>query len=256
MVNVKIYFTAISAEIIYSLFSKWIAPCEKLTPQPRCVSPSFWRHSPFKPLYVTAKLTNVGLGQNTTPGFAGEILWTQAPLNNAAWVNNSFTSFCIEINQHVNLGGTYTFETKALENAPVSPSTPMGITGKADQIRRMWSYAHADPLRLHDPVNAAKENAAFQQAIWKILDSNFTVDNSLSLYVSTFIAQSNNSSNAKANLIALTNPGVQDQIVELNSGYYPSGNDVIAAPAPAGFILFLTGVVPMMAFRRFRKSVI
>jgi hypothetical protein len=201
--------------------------------------------------FVTAKLTGVGLGQNTTPGFAGEINWSQAPANNANWINNQFTTFCIEITQHVGINGTYTFETKSLENAPVSPASPMGYTGKADQIRRMWTYAHADSTRLDSNV----ENAAFQQSIWKILNASFTVDAGLTANVNTFITESNNASNAKANLIALTSSAVQDQIVELKPGYGPHGDEVVPTPAPAALVLLLTGAVPFFVSRRLRGVV-
>ena len=116
---------------------------------------------------------------------------------------------------------------------------------QADQIRRLWA-ANRQSLGT-DNV----KNAAFQEAIWFILDPNFKVDAFVQSQVNLYLADSKNTALAKANLVALTNSVYQDQVVELKEGWtINSFGDVIPTPIPPGLVLVLTGIVPLAIARR------
>jgi hypothetical protein len=134
---------------------------------------------------VTSQLTSVGNnnevrlninhGDSTNNffayGYAGYMNWTQAPANNNPALNNTFTSFCIELTQNISIGGTYQYEITALESAPTpgSPQTgqPNGMGQlKPDAIRKLWAGAYSSTM-------TDTQAAAFQLAIWR-LEYDFT----------------------------------------------------------------------------------
>ncbi len=201
---------------------------------------------------------NPTVGPGLTPGhgtsnYVVRIDWTQNPAagdHAAQWIDQNYSSFCIEHNQSVYFGGTYEYETHPLEGSP-NPGFGTGMgTEQADQIRRLWA---ADRLSLGtDNV----KNAAFQEAIWFILDPNVYVDAVVQSQVDLYIADSKNTAYAKANLVALTNSVYQDQVVELKDGWTvdPFG-DVVPTPVPPALVLLLTGVVPL-AIGRLRRRIV
>lgn len=199
--------------------------------------------------------TLTGVGPGATPGHYGiseyvvQIKWNQNQVggHDADWISHSFVSFCIQRNQNVYFGGTYDFTTSALDKAPI-PGAAMGI-GAANQIRRLWA---ADRGSLG---NDNIKNAAFQEAIWKILDSTYVVDSQVAAQVNLFLLDANNTAKPMANLVALTSEGYQDQIVEVSKGWTVAGDGkVVPTPTPSGLILMLSAVAPIMAYRRFRRE--
>ncbi len=186
-----------------------------------------------------------------TPDYVVRIDWTQNPApggHAVPWIDQNYSSFCIERNQSVYFGGTYSYATHMLEGSP-NPGTGMG-SDQADQIRRLWA---ADRQSLG---NDNIKNAAFQEAIWFILDPNFHVDAVVQSQVNVYLADSNNKTLAKANLVALTNSVYQDQVVELKDGWtVNSFGDVVPTPVPPALVLVLTGFVTLVISRRLKKIV-
>jgi hypothetical protein len=88
--------------------------------------------------------------------------------SNPPGLQTGFSGFCIELTQSVSTGHTYSdYTVTALASAPV-PGTAMGAA-KADRIAELWG-------RQYDGLSTADDYAAFQLAIWEIVN-----DNSLSL---------------------------------------------------------------------------
>jgi hypothetical protein len=195
---------------------------------------------------------NPTAGSGLTPGlgtseYVVRIDWTQNPAtggHTAQWIDQNYSSFCIEHNQSVYFGGTYQYQTHSLEGSP-NPGFGTGMSAdQADQIRRLWA---ADRRSLStDNV----KTAAFQEAIWFILDPNFLVDAVVQSQVDIYLADSKNTTYAKANLVALTNSVYQDQVVELKDGWMvnPFG-EVVPTPVPPTLVLVLTGIVPLVIGR-------
>ncbi len=206
--------------------------------------------------FVRATLAGAGPGL-TSPEYVIRIDWVQAPtlaIPEAPWLDHNFSSFCIQREQDVGFGGTYEFTTKALENSPV-PGAAMEIPA-ADRIRRLWA---ADRAGLGTDNY---KNAAFQIAIWTILNSSYLQNfGSLSAanqaivngYVATYLGDSTTFA-SKANLIALTSISSQDQIVEVKGGYTVTGDEVVPTPAPAGLILAALGIPAFGLLRRIGRK--
>jgi len=98
----------------------------------------------------------------TNYGYAGYMNWTvNAGGTDSALgpVNSTFKSFCIELNQHVNIGGQVTYTIAELKDAPL-PGGGMGSV-KADAISRLWNGAYSNNM-----TNV--QAAAFQLAIWRL----------------------------------------------------------------------------------------
>lgn len=183
-----------------------------------------------------------------TPDYVVRIDWTQNPTaggHTAQWIDQNYSSFCIEHNQSVYFGGTYRYETHSLEGTP-NPGFGTGMgTEQADQIRRLWA------VNRQSLGTDNHKNAAFQEAIWLILDPNFRVDAVVQSQVDAYVADSKNTAYAKANLVALTNSAYQDQVVELKDGWtVNSFGDVVPTPVPPALVLVLTGIIPLAISRR------
>ena len=213
-----------------------------------------------------ATLTSANPGVSS-PVYAAGLNWVQTQDGgvDVPWLSHNFTSFCIEYNQHVNFGSNYTYQLATLQSAP-EPGAGMG-TLKADQIRRLWAGYRSAIDVAPNPVSVTgsdgkysinEKYAAFQVAIWKILGTTlptFALD--IETLATVYITHARSSDTRLANLVALTNDGKQDQIVEISGGWTPNGfGDVVQTPAPAALILAMSGLVPLFAFGRLRKMVI
>lgn len=161
-------------------------------------------------------------------------------VSNQADLRGAFTAFCIDINQSISNGNTYTnFNTAALQDAPI-PTSPMGA-GKADQISQLW-------FNERSILSSADSYAAFQVAIWEIVN-----DSGLSLSGGSFRAASGtvrtlaqgyldkiDGIGGRSALYAISSPTAQDFVVP----------GLIPAPGAAGLGLLGLG----MAARRNRRS--
>lgn len=160
-------------------------------------------------------------------------------VSNPADLRGAFTAFCIDINQSISNGSTYTnFNTAALQDAPI-PTSPMGAS-KADKIAQLW-------FNERSILSSADSYAAFQVAIWEIVN-----DTGLSLTGGTFRAASGtvrtlaqgylnkiDGTGGRTALYAISSPTKQDFVVP-----------TIPAPGAAGLGLLGLG----MAARRNRRK--
>jgi hypothetical protein len=161
-----------------------------------------------------------------------------------------FSTFCVELNQSVQLNQNYTFEIRAVADVPrpgtgVPEAPGMGIV-KADLISELWGRHYTD-------VNDDVSRAAFQIAIWEIVFEDLSSSNpyaSLDLYstngfraygntnpvmqgaialADSWLNDLNGSGPRETQLIGLSSNGAQDQIT-------------VATPAPPSVLLLLTGI--------------
>jgi len=198
--------------------------------------------------------------------------WTQSQLNSQGqaaphvpWIAGDFFSFCIERTQDVYFGRTYDYTTQVLEKSPDPGTTGMG-SAKANQIRRLWAIvingdgdAGVNQLNPTDAATRNKRNAAFQQAIWFIVDESYRsntkyTQSSVKSLVDDYVVKSKTPGKT-ANLVALTGKTFQDQVVEVGPGYYvdPNGT-VVPTPVPPVLVLAVTGIVPLLGLCRYFRS--
>jgi len=127
--------------------------------------------------YATSGYTTVGVifnGTNYGQVIAGPEMWHETSGTiNLGDANGDFLTFCVEINQDVYLGGTYTFTTGTVASAP-TPGTPLPGSGgmgtiKANLLNDLWTRHYSD-------VTDATTGAAFQVAVWEVVyDTNFNL---------------------------------------------------------------------------------
>lgn len=121
---------------------------------------------------VTAKLNSLTgssfkykLGGSDLTTTAGIFDWTRTG-GDASDPTGNFKSFCVELDQTINLGGTFTYEMIEVTDGPkpgiALGAGPMGQT-KADMLAKLWA-AYYDQALLSN-ANAA----AFQVSVWEIV---------------------------------------------------------------------------------------
>jgi hypothetical protein len=103
-------------------------------------------------------------------GAIAEIIY-QGVSTNPAPFNGMFTTYCIDLNEPVFLGVTYTFTLTPIEDAPKAAAYPDGGDttgmgpGKAEEIEELYGQEYANTLGPGDD----EEREAFQLAIWNII---------------------------------------------------------------------------------------
>jgi hypothetical protein len=200
-------------------------------------------------------------------GAIAAIDWQGDPSNPAPF-NGPFTTYCIDLNEPVNIGGTFTFTVEPLADAPKgaafpsgTPTTGMGLA-KADEIEELFGQHYDETL----PAANGIDREAFQLAIWNIVydtDTSVTtgqgsmyaesdVDPNAISIANGWLADAANPQNQifdDTELAALVGPdGVQDQVVQ----FPPLGNGTPLAPAAfsGGLLMACLG---LMRFRQYRR---
>ena len=198
------------------------------------------------PLSVTFEGVRPGSGN------AGQYNWNSGttsisglvytPFGNGSASANHFVTFCIERNQQINGGSTYTsYSFASLENSP-NPGQPMSAE-TADNLRRMWAE-YRDDLDVGTDAERAIKSAAFQHAVWSLVEANSqaSVPVSEADYFALFL-NSNTWRSGLANLMVMGSGNQQDQLVE----FAPLAPDPVPEP---GMLALGLLVAPALYLRR------
>lgn len=198
-------------------------------------------------LASAAPITVTFEGVRPGTGSAGQYNWNSGgttydglaytPFGNGSASATHFVSFCIERTQTISGGHTYSDYT-------LVPFT--GTTGSDHALRAMWAEFRDDLDTGTDAEKAAK-SAAFQSAVWCLIDPNYlpALTAQESGYLSTFMTASNWHSGL-ANLAVMASPTGQDQLVALLGA-------PVATPEPGMLALGLL-VAPAVYLRRRAKT--
>lgn len=213
---------------------------------------------------VTASPTSVSF-EGVTPGIgsAGQYNWNTGstnyegmvytPFGNGSSSANHFVTFCIERNQFISGGSTYGgYHFSTLGGSPV-PGPAMS-SSTADALRAMWAEFRDD---LDVGPDQAARSAAFQEAVWHLMDSNYNPSPSMSAntdYYSTYLNSANWHSGL-ANLAAIVNGNQQDQIFQLKQGYTVINGEITATPEPTTLVIGLLVAPALYLRRRFAAQV-
>lgn len=196
-------------------------------------------------------------GHSYESTWAGKFLWTRSGGTEVGNPGHDFTTFCIEMNQEINFGGTYTYDVVSLDKGGThfaGPGVGMGAA-RADLISELWG-------RHYSEIVGNDTAAAFQIAVWEIVeDSNnrnlragqFRIRDagtrSAPAYVS--LAQqwldSLNGHGPKAVLEAISSREHQDQV------FYKGAASAVPLPAAVWGGLGLMSAVGALRLRRMRK---
>jgi MYXO-CTERM domain-containing protein len=217
--------------------------------------------APARAGMVTATFSTVSPGEVVTisstsnnvhgSGWAGVYKFVNA----SGDLKGSFASFCIDIAQEIYSNQTVTFNVQNLASAPV-PGTPMGQM-RASLIGELWYNDYAK-------IGTSNSNAAaFQLAVWEIINEQTTKNGKLVLDVTggTFSATDSDSqtlltANAWLAGLDLSGSGPQaPNLIALTSPQYQDYVTTAAAPAPSGLVLggiALAGAALSAAWRRRR----
>jgi hypothetical protein len=229
---------------------------------------------------ITAQLTGLNpwafgtihlAGAGDEDGGIGNIIW-QGNSGNAAPFTGTFNTYCIDLEENIYFGSSYSFVIAPLADAPKESAYP-GDTGgpmgaeKATEIEELFGQHYADTLGVNDGVDCE----AMQLAIWNII---YDTDTSVSTGDGTFYADGDVDPNAIAIanswLVDAANPqdqalyqaddlealigcdGAQDQIVV--NPLIPISTTSVPLPTSAmGGSVLLAGLAASRLWRRRRS---
>jgi len=143
--------------------------------------------------------------------YAGRMQWNGP-------YGKTYTTYCTQLNEHVNWNQTITYTETEVENVPDAPGTPgpMG-TIKAQILRDLYARHYA-------AVKASSSNelnAAFQVAVWEITHENL------------------NAADASGALAQLNlGTGAMQMNTAANAGVYAAANALLADLGVGGFMSF------------------
>lgn len=174
---------------------------------------------------------------------AGSFLWSRLGGDYAGpGADGQFTSYCIEISQHISYGSTYNFETRAADLSPV-PGAGMGAA-RADLLSEFFGRYYNPQFTTNDDA------AAFQVAVWEITHDNglnlssgvFRINDqgSLNLTAQSWL-DSLDGSGPRLSLLAMTSLTAQDQLFVIPN-------------ASTAALLFMGGVFGCSSRRRRRAQ--
>lgn len=145
---------------------------------------------------------------------AGLMNWTKTG-GDYAGVNGNFTTFCIELTEHVSNGGSYVYNIVSPDQAPTSLGG-MGLA-KAAELSELFGrfYAGLD-------FDNADDMTAMQLSVWNIVYDGdhtlaagpFQVSNGGGYYgLAQSMLAALDGTGPQASLVAMAAVGVQDQII-------------------------------------------
>jgi hypothetical protein len=198
-------------------------------------------------------------GQAYNNVLVGQYNWTRTggdPIDFVGSNGTTFWTFCTELTQTIS--NPVTFTVVGVEQAP-NPGIPGGMGSvKADMLRQYFALNYSSSF-------TNQQAAAFQLGIWEIVfDNSGTLDvSSGDFKLTTSNATVRNLANSylagiNGNLSGLTasQMTVASQLIALSS---PTSQDQLTfrnfhtTPAPPSLVLAVTGLIPSLALRRFRR---
>lgn len=198
---------------------------------------------------------SINAGGSNSDVFAGQLNFLASDGTGAgASLNGTLRSFCIDVLEPLApfASGAQTYDLNDLADAPVTNAgDPAMGAAKADAIARMYTFAAGQQFGA-----SSDYAAAFQLAVWEVIadfdttldlgDGDFEVTSAVSTSVSDIVddlfGAAADLSISEANVGALTNRGLQDQIYQV----------VIPLPGAAG--LAAVGLAGVGLVGRRRKS--
>lgn len=190
-------------------------------------------------------------GKTTTVN-GGPFHWTQSTPLNTNYAT-AVTTYCIDLDQTVSKGGTYTYDVKTdLKQAPTIGNDTVKIGAITELFDRYYNMS----------LTSAANAAAFQLALWELVydggaskslaAGRIQGSNSLtsSMLGSLGSGTYTNHDLAGYHLVGLVSGSKQDQIMVVKDPTPPTG----AVPAPPGVVLAGIGFGSLLLGRLRRKT--
>jgi|CXWL01.1.fsa_nt_gi hypothetical protein len=186
---------------------------------------------------ITATFNNVSPGSSgqfsldrgdhwSSTGLAGVFNWTRTGGDHQGLLSEEFTSFCIELQEHISGGRSYDFTVRDVADAPSSMGG-MGIT-KAAQLAELFGRHHPT---FSGPLTSTR-GTALQLSIWEIVHETSDSlnlnrgrarfrnrnDDAFSL-AQAMLGTIDGTGPRASNLMAISLDGAQDQLVPTPGGF-------------------------------------
>lgn len=161
-----------------------------------------------------------------------------------------FITFCIQQNQYISGGATYTnnYHFAPLTAAPVGAGAVPMSASTAEALEKMWA-------QFFGTLDTADEAAAFQNAVWHLVSGyNPSLSAGVDEYYDEYLNPANWKS-GRANLIAITSGENQDQILQIKPGYQVIDGNIVPTPEPTTLALgLLAAPAVVLGLRRKRAA--
>lgn len=229
--------------------------------------------------HTTGQTANATFNGSPSSASPGPYYWK----NPTTALNANTAAFCVQLDQFVTLGNTYTYQTTSLANLPT-----IGSEAKANYITELFGR-YFDPTWLNPSFTGSTASLAFQLALWELVydgPTNLNVNDTtktLGTFSDTssgdaaaaslaqkflkggsggYVALSGDTSVFASRLPGYTLTGLTDQPVGgANSAVAGGVQDQIVitppggqVPAPAGVWLAGAGLVALFGRGRLRKK--
>lgn len=202
--------------------------------------------------YNGGRSFNAGPAGSFSSVYAGRMQWNGP-------YGKTYTTYCTQLNEHINWGQTVTYTETAVENVPDAPGSPgpMGSI-KAAILRDLYARHYA-------AVKASSSNelnAAFQLAVWEITHENIAAANaSAALAQLSFTNGAMQMNGSNASLLATAN----SLLADLGIGGFRSfdglfglthesaQDQLMVVPLPVPAMLAGVGLLGVIGLRRRMK---
>ncbi|MCC7407315.1 MAG: hypothetical protein IT442_04540 [Phycisphaeraceae bacterium] len=173
---------------------------------------------------MNGKSVKIKIGSTSMTVMAGVFNWTRVGGTEAGMPTGQFHTVCIELDQYISFGGTYTYD---LINVTDGPRPGLAVLGgsmsdtSAELLKKFWAAHYNEALTSND------KGAAFQIGVWDIVydeghglfsgnfRANYTSLGTSPVFVQLAQTWLNDLANLTemAPLMALSNLRNQDQLV-------------------------------------------
>ncbi len=230
------------------------------------VTATFDQFDPAGTAGVTVQLDGSDAAQSNQ---GGVFKWTGSDNyffeQKAGYLDKEFLTFCLEVNQHVGTGTTYSFTstTDLAGSAPVGGLPAMG-TKAANALTKLWGFEM--PQLKSAAFSDRDEIAAMQLAIWEIVTDLTTPSGVFNLAVGRLTAMDNDGGDsvdgdaiiARAKALFDANQGYQGfspTLVALTSrNHQDQLTAVRPVPEPTSMVAWcMLGLIGLFSGRRMRS---